>query len=142
MIYKRILVGLDGSKRADNAFDVACALAKTLSAKLFIVWIVNHDQGMDSAFGVNNDFYQDLAEQLKQKISPYVDRATKDGIQASGDVLIGSIKTILAREYPDQHDIDLIVLGNTGINAVEKMLQGSHTDYVVRHSSADVLVVK
>lgn len=142
MIYKRILVGLDGSKRADKAFDVACTLAKTLSAKLFIVWIVNRDQGMDSAFGVNNDFYQDFAKRLKQRIAPYVDQAEKAGLQVTGDVLIGSIKTILAKEYPDQHGIDLIVLGNTGINAVEKMLQGSHTDYVVRHSSADVLVVK
>lgn len=142
MIYKRILVGLDGSKRADKAFDVACALAKALSAKLFIVWIVNRDQGMDSAFGVNNDFYQDFAKRLKQRIAPYVDQAEKAGFQVTGDVLIGSIKTILAKEYPDQHGIDLIVLGNTGINAVEKMLQGSHTDYVVRHSSADVLVVK
>lgn len=49
---------------------------------------------------------------------------------------------MLAYDFPDQHDIDLIVLGSTGINAVEKMLQGSHTDYVVRHAKADVLVVK
>lgn len=142
MLYKNILVGIDGSKRANKAFNVASALAKVLSAKLYLIWVVNHDRGMDSAFGVNEDFYQDFAQHTKERLQPYLKKAEDAGVTASANVMIGSIKTILAREFPDQHDIDLIVLGNTGINAVEKMLQGSHTDYVVRHSKADVLVVK
>ena len=69
-------------------------------------------------------------------------KALDKGTNASAEVVVGSIKPILAYDYPKQHDIDLVVLGSTGINAVEKMLQGSHTDYVVRHADVDVLVVK
>lgn len=141
-MYKRILVGLDGSKRADKAFQVASSLAKALSAKLYLIWVVNRDRGMDSSFGVNEDFYQDFAAHVRERMKPYLKKAQDNGVDATANVMIGSIKTILARDFPEQHDIDLIVLGNTGINAVEKMLQGSHTDYVVRHSKADVLVVK
>lgn len=141
-MYKNILVGIDGSDRADKAFDVAVALSKTFSAKLYLVWVVNRDRGMDSSFGVNEDFYQDFADRTKKRLHPYLEKAQAAGADASAKVVIGSIKTILARDFPQQHNIDLIVLGNTGINAVEKMLQGSHTDYVVRHSKADVLVVK
>ena len=101
MAYKNILVGIDGSKRAERAFETAVDLAKI-----------------------------------------YLKKAQDKGADASATVIIGSIKTVLAYDFPDQHDIDLIVLGSTGINAVEKMLQGSHTDYVVRHAKADVLVVK
>lgn len=142
MIYKRILVGIDGSKRADKAFQVGCELAKALSSQLFLISIVNRDRGMDSSWGVNEDFYQDQAQQTRAKFEPYIERAKKAGIDVSGKVEIGSIRTILAYDYPKDHNIDLIVLGSTGANAVRKMLQGSHTDYVVRHSTADVLVVK
>lgn len=63
-------------------------------------------------------------------------------INVISKVLIGNIKVILAKEFPQENKIDLIILGNTGINAVEKMIQGSHSGYVIRHSSCDVLIVK
>lgn len=142
MAYKNILVGIDGSKRAERAFETAVDLAKVFSAKLYLVWVVNRDRGMDSSFGVNEDFYQDFAKRTKKQLQIYLKKAQDKGADASATVIIGSIKTVLAYDFPDQHDIDLIVLGSTGINAVEKMLQGSHTDYIVRHAKADVLVVK
>lgn len=142
MAYKNILVGIDGSKRADQAFETAVDLAKVFSAKLYLVWVVNRDRGMDSSFRVNEDFYQDFTKRTKQRLQPYLKKAQDKGADASAEVVIGSIKTILAYDFPERHDIDLIVLGSTGINAVEKMLQRSHTDYVVRHAKADVLVVK
>ncbi|MCC6111795.1 universal stress protein [Limosilactobacillus fermentum] len=142
MVYQRILVGLDGSKPADRAFKVGCSLARSLSAKLYVIWIVNRDRGMDSSFGVNEDFYQDLYRQVTQKIKPYLEQAQEQKIKVVDKVLIGNVKTILAKEFPQEQQIDLIILGNTGINAVEKMVQGSHSDYVIRHASCDVLVVK
>ncbi|TFZ22329.1 universal stress protein [Lactiplantibacillus plantarum] len=142
MAYQRILVGLDGSKPADRAFRVGCSLAQSLSARLYVLWIVNRDRGMDSSFGVNEDFYQDLYRQVTQKIKPYLEQAQEQKVEVVGKVLIGNVKTILAKEFPQEQQIDLIILGNTGINAVEKMVQGSHSDYVIRHASCDVLVVK
>lgn len=142
MLYQRILVGLDGSQKADKAFHVACQLAKALSSHLYLVWIVNRDRGMDSYGGVNEDFYQDQALQAKAKIQPYVQQAKEASLSVDTAVQIGSIKTILAFDYPKEHNIDLIIIGSTGANAVKKMLQGSHTDYVARHSTADVLIVK
>ena len=97
---------------------------------------------MDSSFGVNEDFYQDLYRQVTQKIKPYLEQAQEQKVEVVGKVLIGNVKTILAKEFPQEQQIDLIILGNTGINAVEKMVQGSHSDYVIRHASCDVLVVK
>ncbi len=52
-----------------------CDLSKSLSATLYIIWIVNRDRGMDSSFGVNEDFYRDLYNQITQRIKPYVDQA-------------------------------------------------------------------
>ncbi|WP_143464497.1 universal stress protein, partial [Lactobacillus taiwanensis] len=38
--------------------------------------------------------------------------------------------------------IDLIILGATGLNAVERLLIGSITEYVTRTAACDVLVVR
>lgn len=116
MAYKNILVGIDGSKRADQAFETAVDLAKVFSAKLYLVWVVNRDRGMDSSFGFNEDFYQDFAKRTKQRLQPYLKKAQDKGADASAEVVIGSIKTILAYDFPERHDIDLIVLSSTGIS--------------------------
>ncbi|HAT53762.1 universal stress protein [Loigolactobacillus bifermentans] len=140
--YSRILIGLDGSDQSDRAFKIACSLAQVLSASLYIVWIVNRDRGMDSSFGVNEDFYRDRLVQVSAKLNPYVREAVNQHINVTGKVLIGNIKTLLAKDVPDKYKIDLIVLGNTGSNMVGKMLQGSHSGYVIQHSDCDVLIIK
>ena len=54
----------------------------------------------------------------------------------------GSPKAIISREFPKKHDIDLIVVGATGLNAVERLLIGSVTEYVTRTADCDILVVR
>ncbi|MDN6899914.1 universal stress protein [Oenococcus sicerae] len=142
MAYKKILVGIDGSAQSDKAFETASALATALSASLSLIWVVNRDRGMDSSFGVSEDFYQDQYHQVKDKLAPYIEKAKKLNIDVTGEALIGNVKLILARDYPAEHGIDLIVLGNTGLNAIEKLVIGSHTSYVIRNSAVDVLIVK
>ncbi|MBA1394281.1 universal stress protein, partial [Lactobacillus sp. XV13L] len=36
----------------------------------------------------------------------------------------------------------LIIMGATGLNAVERMLMGSVTEYVNQHALADVLIIR
>jgi nucleotide-binding universal stress UspA family protein len=141
-MYQNILIGIDGSKKAENAFKTGCDLAKALGAKVSIVWIVNRDRGMDVSFGVGEEFYLDLADQAKEKIQPYLAEAKQKGLDVKSDVIIGSTKTILAETYPKEHNIDLIIIGQTGMNNIEKLVVGSHTSFVVRNSACDVLVIK
>ncbi|MEL5941041.1 universal stress protein, partial [Tetragenococcus halophilus] len=39
-------------------------------------------------------------------------------------------------------DVDLIILGATGLNAVERLFIGSVSEYVTRNASCDVLIVR
>ena len=49
---------------------------------------------------------------------------------------------ITSYDFIKDHHNDLIVMGATGLNAVERMLMGSVTEYVNQHALADVLIVK
>ena len=54
----------------------------------------------------------------------------------------GSPKKLIARDLPNSYDIDLIMLGATGLNTVERFFIGSVSENVVRSALCDVLVVR
>ena len=54
----------------------------------------------------------------------------------------GSPKRIISYDFVKDHGNNLIVMGATGLNAVERMLMGSVTEYVNQHAMADVLIVR
>lgn len=54
----------------------------------------------------------------------------------------GSPKHIIAKEIPEEKEVDLILLGATGLNAVERLFIGSVSEYVIRNATCDVLVVR
>ncbi len=54
----------------------------------------------------------------------------------------GSPKQIIAKEIPEDNHVDLIMLGATGLNAVERLFIGSVSEYVIRNATCDVLVVR
>ena len=42
----------------------------------------------------------------------------------------------------ENNQIDLIMLGATGLNAVERLFIGSVSEYVIRNANCDVLIVR
>ena len=55
---------------------------------------------------------------------------------------VGSPKKVLCFDLPETYKIDLIYMGATGKDAVERMLVGSTTAYVVNNAPCNVMVVK
>ena len=55
---------------------------------------------------------------------------------------MGNPKTLLARTIPDAEEVDLILVGATGLNAFERLLVGSSSEYILRHAKVDLLVVR
>ncbi|MGO3608506.1 MAG: universal stress protein, partial [Enterococcus sp.] len=49
---------------------------------------------------------------------------------------------MIANQIPENNDIDLIMLGATGLNAVERLFIGSVSEYVIRNAACDVLIVR
>ena len=132
MSYQNILVGVDGSKQADMAFEKAVDTAKTNDAKLYLLSIINGERYPSTGPGgygfVSHSIY---------------DSAEAAGIKAvETDVKVGNAKVELAERYPKENDIDLIIIGATGLNVVGRLLVGSTAAYTIREAPCDVTVVK
>ncbi|WP_368251607.1 universal stress protein [Enterococcus sp. 2201sp1_2201st1_B8_2201SCRN_220225] len=140
--YKTILVAVDGSSEAELAFKKAVNVAKRNQGKLIIAHVID-----TRAFQTVSSFDGMLAEQAtemaKQTLQDYVDYAKKEECHDVTTVIeYGTPKPIIAKQIPQEHDVDLIMLGATGLNAVERLFIGSVSEYVIRNATCDVLVVR
>lgn len=86
---------------------------------------------------------EQATEMAKQTLADYESNAKKAGLNNVTSVVeYGSPKQIIAREIPEDNQVDLIMLGATGLNAVERLFIGSVSEYVIRNAACDVLVVR
>lgn len=142
-MYDNILVPLDGSRNAQQALEEACKLAKQFDSKLSLVTVINNTNfyyGAGAA-GMPPSMYDDqhkVAENIIDEAKKYVD---SQGVKYETAIDIGNPKNIIAHVYPDEHDVDLIVIGKSGVDAINRLLIGSTTASVVRNATTKVLVV-
>lgn len=142
-MYDNILVPFDGSKNSQQALEEACKLAKQFDSKLQLVTVINNTNfyyGAGAA-GMPPSMYDDqhkIAENIIDEAKKYAD---SQGVKYETAIDIGNPKNIIAHVYPDEHDVDLIVIGKSGVDAINRLLIGSTTAFVVRNATTKVLVV-
>lgn len=149
--YKRILVAIDGSEAAKLAFKKAVAVTKRNEGALIIAHVIDErsvvaQQAPFDAYGQQhtiNFSLRDSREAAQNTLNAYREYAEKRGIdQVQTVVEFGNPKTLIAHDLPEEYDIDLIMMGATGLNAVERFFIGSVSENVLREAISDVLIVR
>lgn len=145
--YDRILVAIDGSKEAELAFKKAVAIVLRNKGSLVITHIV--DTRFIRVFpnienpGNDQQFMDQTVEIARSTLDAYETWARSKGVEKVETILeYGSPRTVISRDIPEEYNIDLILLGATGLNAVERVFIGSVSEYVVRNADCDVLIVR
>lgn len=146
--YNRILVGVDQSQTANLAVNRAIMMAKIDEAQLIIASVINDREIMGVSkkailgFGAATpDQVNRVKDEVSTMIQRYVQRATDSGVDVESVITLGDPRGELANKIAAQYDVDLIVVGATGVNLVGRMMLGSTADYVIRNAQCDVFVV-
>ncbi len=142
--YQGILVGIDGSDQAQEAFDKAISVAKRNQARVVVAHIIENRLYGNMGYSLTNaDLLQQETDRSKEMLATYKDYAHSKGYDNVETVLaFGSPKVLIAEELPEKYKIDLIMVGQSGLSAVEKLVMGSVSEYVIRHAPCDVLVIR
>jgi len=141
-MFNKILVALDGSDISMKALGAAIDEAKVWKADLHAVYVV--ETGMLASIPPDNiqeSIYSLLEKEGNDIITESVKRAAASGITLTSHIAeghAGSMILDVAREV----GADIIVLGSTGKSNIDRLLVGSVTSYVVRHSDITTLVVR
>jgi|SRR5699024_2944399 len=145
--HQNILVAIDGSDEAEQAFRKSVIIAKKNNSSLFITH-VNDTRALRSFPSFDNpishnDFMDQTYKEAEATLNVYRKWAEdRKLINVKTILRFGSPKVEIAKNIPKEHHIDLILLGATGLNAVERILIGSVSEYVVRNAPCDVLIVR
>ncbi|KJY51107.1 Universal stress family protein [Bombilactobacillus mellis] len=144
--YKRILAPVDGSDEAEIALKKATQVAMRNNATLDVLDVLDTRQFVGAYGGMlTSDVIYQITEDTENYLSGLQEEIIKTGLpqdQVKIHIRFGDPKTVIAFDFlKDYHD-DLIILGSTGLNAMERILVGSVSSYVTRNALTDVIVVR
>jgi nucleotide-binding universal stress UspA family protein len=133
---KRILHPTDFSDRSDNAFQVACALARDHNASLVVLHVVAPQVLYSEGFSSAEPATGKLPRMRLRSVQAYDPAVKLEHHLAEGNPAAEILR--VARET----GCDLIVLGTHGWSGLGRMLMGSVAEEVVRKAHCPVLTVK
>ncbi|MGX7393892.1 universal stress protein [Carnobacterium mobile] len=141
--YAHVLVAVDGSESAKEAFEKAVLIAKRNNSELIIAHVIDsssYNMGIESA---NFDVIEFDAAEMENLLIEYQDKAAEAKVRSvKTELFKGSPKLLLTQEIPEKYHADLIIVGSTGLNMIERWMIGSVSEYIIRHAPCDVLVVR
>ncbi|GGA86707.1 universal stress protein [Ornithinibacillus halotolerans] len=157
---QHILLAFDGSKQSIVALETAKYLTKISNAKLTVAFV--HDPSTElngrtlekdtntnlhytsthigipvsSQIAHNNDLQERNLDQIIDKAKYHL-----SSVNANYRVLVGKPAEELI-DYADGKNVDLIIVGNRGINKVKQFVMGSVSKKVLDQANCPVMVVK
>jgi len=142
-MYRHILIPTDGSELAEHGVAHGLALAKSLAAKISVIFVVEPFSELTGRFLEVVATYAELRrEQAASVLSSAANAAKEAGLSCE---LIQ-----VEHEQPHQAIIaaaeekgcDLIVMSSHGRSGLSKLLMGSVTNKVLAHTKTPVLVCR
>jgi nucleotide-binding universal stress UspA family protein len=149
-MYQKVLVPVDGSLSSMRAVDTARQLVEEGSAKevtLLHVTISPRDVILVEGFYTRLDFpefQEELMEKVNEAARQVLDKSLErlgPGIAAVTRLENGPAAETIC-EIAEKDHFDLIIIGNRGLNRLQRFLLGSVSARVTSQARCSVLIVK
>ena len=145
-MFRRIVVGTDGSETANEAVKQAADLANQVGATLDVVSAFEPVSGTrirEEKLEVPSDIEHTISP--REDVDNMLEQAAKD-VEAGGV----KVKTFARQGDPadaildvaEEEGADLIVVGNKGMTGAKRFLLGSVPNKVSHHAPCSVLIVR
>jgi nucleotide-binding universal stress UspA family protein len=139
-MYKRILVGFDGSESSKRALTAALTLAKESNGEVLALTAVRAPEAAELE-GEVDEALREADGPLGKAIGWGKQEAKRAGVNCTFRRQIGHAAELLTR-IAEESKHDLLVLGRRGRSPVKHWLIGSTTDRIVDHAPCAVLIVQ
>jgi nucleotide-binding universal stress UspA family protein len=154
-IFKKIMIATDGSECANLAANRGIELARLSEGKVLAVYVVSTanlsaTDGGDyfSSMGLNpywGSIYEAMYEAMKthgqQAVNYIKGLGEMKGVNVEPVLLEGHPADELIK-YAEEERMDIVIMGTVGKTGLDRLLLGSVTGNVVRHSKVPVMVVR
>ena len=138
-MYKKIMVGYDGTKFSECALKEAMALAKGSAAKLLLVSAPEIDVEFQAMAPEANEL---MEKKARTDLDLAAAKGKKAGLSCETKIVVTTSTQEALVETAKKNKVDLIVLGTHGRTGLVRLLMGSTTARVIGHAHCSVLVVR
>ena len=143
-MFKRILVPLDGSERAEQSLPVAARIARGSGGAIILVQVIDI-QIAAYAYATHQPLIASHLEASGNEARSYLTELTTssmfEGVPTEIHVPYGSVPSQIL-SVADTSQADSMVLTSHGYTGVTRWVLGSVAEYIVRHGSVPVLLVR
>ena len=142
---KKILVPTDFSEHSHSALRYACEFAQRFGAELHVMHVIHDPAVAHPEIGLSmlpvSEFKEEIENTARTKLRdlPILDEYSD--VKVTRHWCDGTPFVEIVR-YAKNNDVDLIVLGTHGRNALAQVLIGSVAERVVRKASCPVMTVR
>lgn len=137
--FKRVVLAVDGSDNSKRAVDLVKKIAQSGDLHVTVVHVVQPVYHTAGAYGVSR---LDMQEEAGRKILADAQAALSEtGAEVETRLLTGKIGEEICN-LANNGEYDLIVIGRRGVSRLERVVLGSVSEYVIRHSRLPVTIVQ
>jgi nucleotide-binding universal stress UspA family protein len=144
MVFRNILIAIDGSRESDKAIEVAVELAVKLEAKVIFLHVINVPE-MGEVPGMGEKPDSAIRDRLVDSGKRILEKATQSTkrkkVVTSEKISFGYPADTIVKEA-SALGVDLIAMGSRGTTGIRRVMIGSTAEKVLRWSSVPVLIVK
>lgn len=136
-MFKKIVVGLDGSENAERALSYAAALANREDAAIVLVHVE------EDTIGKGGGSLRADEGEIRAKVDEHASAMSEQGIETevrTDNVMLGGPAPSIAR-FADEAGADLIVVGSRGLSGIGSIMLGSVSQKLLHIAKQPVLVV-
>ena len=144
-MFKRILVPLDGSARAESAIPVAARIARAYGASITLLRIGETPVEYGPYLAPPASYAKEVIEEDIARLKEYLEKAVQAealaGIDVEVKALFGAVAPTIIAAAQAYH-ASLIVMCSHGYTGFKRWLLGSVADKVARHAPVPILIVR
>ncbi len=147
-VYKRILIPLDGSQRAENVLQMSTHLARFHQAEIHIALVVTTPEMVRQMPPTQEDveLFNRLVTRNREESIRYLDQVRQssllNGIPVQTHLLTSENAPAALHQFVEQENIDLVTLSAHGYSGNHQWPYGSMVNNFILYSKVPLLIVQ
>ncbi len=141
-MFSTILVCLDRSGFSEQVLPYAEEMAQRFGSRLVLLTVIELSPPAGPEFPEEMDLVETLRrEEAQRYIEGVAAQLRQKGLPVEAFAIEGPTAHTIV-EHSTTHGVELIIMGTHGRKNIGRLVFGSVTDHVLRHSSIPVLAIK
>ncbi|KAB8138031.1 universal stress protein [Gracilibacillus oryzae] len=139
-MYKHILLASDGSENAVRAAKESVKLASHYKDSIIeVVYVINIDKSKSDVLHSHSN--EEIDIERRKKNSKVIQFLNEANVHYKTTILRGKPGPEIVK-YANEQEVDIVVIGSRGLNALQEMVLGSVSHKVMKRVHCPAMIVK